>query len=94
MNNTADLEVGQRVDDLDVTLLDQIQTQTTMGDRESLLALHAACRSAHGAFSYLEIGSHRGGSLQALVRDPRCERIVTIDARPERQPDERGRDYI
>jgi hypothetical protein len=89
-----DFDLRERVDELDVTLLDEIETQTTLGDRQSLLALHAACRAAHESFSYLEIGSHRGGSLQALVRDPLCQRIVSIDARPERQPDERGRAFI
>jgi hypothetical protein len=88
------LDLGERVNELDVTLLDEIETQTTPGDRQSLLALHAACRAERGCFSYLEIGSHRGGSLQALVRDPLCERIVSIDARPEHQPDERGRKFI
>jgi Methyltransferase domain len=90
----AEGDIGERVEALDVTLLDEIESQTTPGDRQSLLALHSACRSFPGGFSYLEIGSHRGGSLQALVRDPSCQRIVSIDARPERQADERGRDFV
>jgi hypothetical protein len=94
MTAAEESNLGQRVEELDVTLFDPIEGQTTVGDRKSLLALHAACREVHGSFAYLEIGSHRGGSLQALVRDPLCESIVSIDARPERQPDERGREYI
>jgi hypothetical protein len=94
MRGAEGQDLDERVDRLDATLLDEIPTQTTLGDRHSLLALHAGCRAAHGRFTYLEIGSHRGGSLQALIRDPRCERIVSIDARPERQPDERGREYV
>lgn len=47
----------------------------------------------HGSFSYLEIGSHLGGSLQVLIRDPRCREITSIDARPADQPDERGLRY-
>lgn len=90
----SDADIGGRIEALDVRLLDEIESQTTPGDRQSLLALHAACRSFPGGFSYLEIGSHRGGSLQALVRDPSCKRIVSIDARPERQADERGRDFV
>ena len=47
----------------------------------SLLALHAAL-AERGPFRYLEIGSHLGGSLQALVADARCTEIVSIDTRP------------
>lgn len=54
----------------------------------ALLALQNACRDAYGTFRYLEIGSHRGGSLQVLIRDPRCVEIVSIDARPEIVPDD------
>jgi hypothetical protein len=87
-------DLGKRIEELDLALLGEIESQTTLGDRQSLLALHAACREVHGGFAYLEIGSHRGGSLQVLVRDPSCETIVSIDARPERQPDERGPEYV
>lgn len=82
--------IADRVDALDDALLSEIESQTTKNDRRSLLALHSACRQAHGTFEWLEIGSHLGGSLQALVRDPACTRIVSIDARPDSQPDERG----
>ena len=75
---------------LDVSLFEHVDGQTTQRDRRSLLALQNASRSVYGSFGYLEIGSHLGGSLQALVRDPRCASIVSIDARPERQPDDRG----
>ena len=53
--------------------------------------LHAAV-AERGPFRYLEIGSHLGGSLQALVADPRCMEIVSIDTRPDSQPDDRGRE--
>jgi Methyltransferase domain len=55
-----------------------------------MLALHNACRRVYGRFSYLEIGSHVGGTLQVLIADDRCAQIISIDSRPERQPDERG----
>ena len=80
-----------RLERLDVSLFKSIKSQTKRGDRASLLALQAACAESYGTFTYLEIGSHLGGSLQAFVRDPRCKDIVSIDLRPEATPDERGK---
>ncbi len=54
------------------------------------MALHAAARRAYGSFDYLEIGSHLGGTLQALVADPACNSIISIDPRPKSFADERG----
>jgi hypothetical protein len=84
---TVDLE---RLNRLDASLFDAVESQTSVQDRRSLLALHGATADALGAFSYLEIGSHKGGSLQVLVTDERCRKIVSIDPRPEWQPDDRG----
>ena len=55
-----------------------------------MLALHAAARRSYGSFDYLEIGSHIGGSMQALVADPACHSILSIDPRPKAFADERG----
>ena len=44
-------------------------------------------------YTYLEIGSHLGGSLQQHVMDPRCRKIFSIDKRPLAQPDDRGQTY-
>ena len=79
----------ERLARLDVSLFDYVENQTGSDDRRSLLAIHKALREALGTISYLEIGSHLGGSLQAMVADERCRRIVSIDPRPEYQPDER-----
>ncbi len=87
------LSVEQRVAHLDTTLFDHVEAQLDPDDRRSLLALHAACSASYGRFSYLEIGSHLGGSLQALICDPACESITSIDSRPDSQPDERGLVY-
>jgi hypothetical protein len=78
-----------RLDELDVSLLADIESQTSDEDKRSLLALHAATRRAYSEFAWLEVGSHLGGSLQALVRDPACVRIDSIDPRPEVFADER-----
>src|SRR5262249_19322246 len=41
-------------------------------------------------YTYLEIGSHLGGSLQQHLVDPLCRTIISIDKRPPSQPDDRG----
>jgi hypothetical protein len=83
------MSIAERVSAMDTSLFAGIESQTTEPDRQSLLALHAAI-AERGPFDYLEIGSHLGGSLQALVTDPRCRTVVSIDTRPLSQPDDRG----
>lgn len=85
--------IDRRLESLDLDLLSAIPSETTEFDRLSLLALHLACRDVHGTFGWLEIGSHLGGSLQALIRDPSCVRLDSIDPRPPAQDDERGERY-
>ncbi len=85
-------ELADRVRSFDISLFAHLPVQMREHDERSLLALHAACRETYGSFVYLEVGSYLGGSLQALVRDPACERIVSIDPRPELARDARGRD--
>jgi Methyltransferase domain len=77
-----------RLNALDVGLFGNIESQTWAADKRSLLALHGAVADRLGQFTYLEIGSYKGGSLQVLVRDERCRRIVSIDPRPEWVPGE------
>ena len=74
---------------LDAELFSHIKNTTTDEDRKALLAIHNALACRNGSFSYLEIGSERGGSLQALIADPRCTRIVSIDPRTHWTPDDR-----
>jgi hypothetical protein len=81
--------ITARVHRLDVGLLDAIESQTSTADRRSLLALHGTMLTMLGTFRYLEIGSHLGGSLRALVAEPGCTHITSIDPRPLVQPDER-----
>jgi hypothetical protein len=70
-----------RIDALDTELYSFVPIQATAGDARALLALEAAVGASNGSFSYLEIGSFRGGSLQVLIRDPRCACLMSIDAR-------------
>jgi hypothetical protein len=69
-------------------VFDHIKSQTSTGDKLSLLALRELA-AADGPFTYLEIGSHLGGSLQPFVVDEHCTAIISIDPRPLSQPDNR-----
>ncbi len=80
------------VDALDLGLFDRVPSQTTADDRRSLLAVQRAVARHFGAYTYLEIGSHLGGSIQPHLLDPRCRRIYSIDPRPVHQADDRGVD--
>jgi methyltransferase family protein len=84
------LGVEGRIESLDVSLFSAIHSESTTGDRQSLLKL-ARCVRGNGEYSYLEIGSYMGGSLQPFYADPLCKRMYSIDKRPEFMPDERGR---
>jgi Methyltransferase domain len=83
-----------RLNTLDLSLFEQIESQSSPDDRRSLLALHGACRDTFGEFSYLEIGSHMGGSLQSFLVDPVCSAIISIDPRPQVSPDQHVRGGI
>ena len=48
------------------------------------------CVRSLGDYSYLEIGSYLGGTLQCHLVDRNCVSIVSVDKRPETQPDARG----
>ena len=82
--------VISRIDDLDLSLFETIESQTSAGDRRSLLAVQRAVAKRRGNYAYLEIGSHLGGSIQPHLVDPRCTKIYSIDPRPRSQPDDRS----
>src|SRR5690606_218432 len=44
-------------------------------------------------YTYLEIGSHLGGSLQTHVIDSRCHKVYSIDPRPQQLSDDRQRGH-
>ena len=88
MNN-----IDKAIEELDLRLFEQIPSQSTEDDKQSLLACQAATRDMGGMYSYLEIGSYLGGSIQPYLLDHLCSRIYSIDKRPAIQPDERGIDY-
>lgn len=84
--------IADRIESLDLSLFDSIETQSSDGDRLAWLAVQRAMRQPSG-YVYLEIGSHLGGSLQQHLADPLCRGIVSIDKRPLSQPDDRGKVY-
>lgn len=79
--------------ELDLSLFQKIESQSTDADKRSLLACQLAVRSLKPGYRYLEIGSHLGGSIQPHLLDTSCISIVSIDKRPAKQPDARGFDY-
>lgn len=85
----ASHDFASKLDALDLSLFDAVASQSTDGDRRSWLAVQRAIRRPSG-YTYLEIGSHLGGSIQQHLVDPYCRRIVSIDRRPLSQPDDRG----
>ncbi len=80
---------SQRIEGLDISLFEKIQTQATDDDKRCLLAIQGATRRTYPSYSYLEIGSHLGGSIQPYLLDDQCSRIYSIDPRPPSQPDDR-----
>jgi len=80
-----------QIEDGDISVF-KIKSQTTQKDKRTLLAVQNFLRGAVGDYSYIEIGSHLGGSLVPHLADPACTRISSVDLRPEVLRDERGRD--
>lgn len=87
---TPSPSIASRVADRDVSLFDAIETELTLHDRRSMLAIQSIVANRRGSYRYLEIGSHKGGSIQPHLLDGRCEAIVSVDPRPLMQRDERG----
>lgn len=66
-----------------------VPTAATKADCRSLLALQLVAREP--GYTYLEIGSEKGGSLQAHLADPWCVKVFSIDLRVENVDDFRGK---
>ena len=76
----------------DPVLFQGVYSQLEPGDMRSILALQNVIRERGKTYTYLEIGSYMGGSIQTHLLDPRCTRIYSIDNRPYTPSDGRGRD--
>jgi hypothetical protein len=68
-------------------------TTTDSLDRHSFLAAQNVVRRLRQGYTYVEIGSEVGGTLVPHLLDPTCQRVVSIDLRPDYQPDERGSQF-
>lgn len=84
-----DRRVISRIEALDETLFEGVPVIASPGDRRSLLAAQRATARKLGRYTYLEIGSYLGGSLQTHVVDPRCAKIYSIDLRSDQRRDDR-----
>ncbi len=89
MPHSEDIET--RLKQADLSLFEAINTSATVEDRRSLIALQAATR--HPGYTYLEIGSEMGGSLQSHLIDPWCQTIFSIDLRVSTVNDIRGKGF-
>jgi Methyltransferase domain len=82
----------RQLESLDLSLFKGVGTQSSDGDRRSWLAVQRSVRKPSG-YTYLEIGSYLGGSLQQHLVDPWCRQIISIDNRPASPPDDRGEGF-
>jgi methyltransferase family protein len=72
----------EHISDLDPRLFEHVTSLASDHDKRSWLACELATAAlCPEGYSYLEIGSYLGGSLQTHVADPACKRIVSIDKR-------------
>lgn len=69
-----------------------ITSQTSDQDKISLLRIRELL-SVTESYSFIEIGSYFGGSIYPFAKDPLCEKILSIDKRNQKIPDERGAVY-
>lgn len=74
-------------------MFEAVSTQLFPDDRRSILAVQEFVARHFGTYSYLEVGSFLGGSLQPHLADGRCVAVYSVDPRPPRQPDERGEQF-
>jgi hypothetical protein len=70
-----------------------VPNQLNRGDVHALISIMDFV-SSHGAYSYLEIGSYLGGSLQWHLTNAHCKQAISIDKRSrDKINDERHIDY-
>lgn len=82
-------DFASRLARLDPGLLKGVMSSASAGDRRTLLALHREVRQP--GYTYAEIGSEFGGSLQAHLEDPWCGQVFSIDLRVAEVDDRRGK---
>lgn len=91
MATAANPDYESMIENVDIQIFEKVYTETSYGDRRSLLTIERLIGRQFGEYSYLEIGSSQGGSLQPHLVDRRCRRIYSIDPRLKVVEDDRGR---
>ena len=74
----------------DILLRFPIESQSSIRDKQFLLAAQRLLGDCAPSYDYLEVGSFLGGSLAPFLGDPACQSILSIDERGKILPDERG----
>lgn len=69
-------------------LLWPVVSETSDGDKLTILAVQEMMPSG---YRYVEVGSHIGGTIAPHLLSRECDHVLSIDPRPPRQDDERGR---
>ena len=80
----------ERIEFCDVSLF-AVETQTTEKDRRSFLSIQRFIRRNFQDYTYLEVGSHLGGSLFPYLLDKRCASVISVDPRPPHSQTSAGR---
>jgi hypothetical protein len=70
-----------------------IFTSMSQSDKSIFLELLNIVGGLHPGYTYLEVGSERGGSIIAPLVDSRCGTPISVDLRSDSQPDERGSSF-
>jgi len=68
----------------------KLDSETSTSDRQMLLAVQNIVRRNVDKYVYVETGSYMGGTLVPHLLDERCSMVISIDPRPDLQPDERS----
>ncbi|HEX8077290.1 MAG TPA: class I SAM-dependent methyltransferase [Chthoniobacterales bacterium] len=68
----------------------EVPTSTTPSDKATLLKLQALVKQGAPTYTFLEIGSYRGGALLPHLVDRACSKVISVDKRPPATPDNRG----
>lgn len=83
-------DIIKNIDNLELFLFKNIFNQTSDEYKRSLLAVQRITANTNCQYTYLEIGSYLGGSIQTHLLDRRCKKIYSIDSRPFQVPDDRS----
>lgn len=87
-------EAAPLLDAADIRIF-EAPTSTTPGDKSTLLQMQGLVRRrVPRHYSFLEVGSYRGGALLPHLLDRQCARIISIDKRPQSTPDNRAISFV